>query len=182
MRTVLQILLVGLTLAGLIITAGCDYSDNDDIVVVGNDIIVRTFDVRAGELDLNSDASIASYQRDVPELTPDVVDDGAVLLYVDNSLFLGSGASGTWALMPFTEGVDFDDDLIVDYTLTYQYSFDLGDLYIDIIASATEFDFSSFFGEFRLVMIPGDLFVGNARAGVDFSDYEAVREAFALPE
>lgn len=182
MRTVFQILLVGLVLAGLVVTAGCDYSDSDDIVVIGNDIIVRTFDVRSSELDINADASIASYQRDVPELTPDVVDDGAVLLYVDNSLFLGSGASGTWTLLPFTQGVDFDDDLVVDYTLTYQYSFDLGDLYIDIIASATEFDFSAFFGEFRLVMIPGDLFVGNVRTEVDFRDYEAVREAFELPE
>lgn len=173
--------LSALALVGLIgFSAGCD--TYQDVVVIGNDIIVRNFSFSGNNLDVNADASIGSYHREVDEMTSDIVDDGAVLLYADGDLILDGGA-GTWTALPYTQAVDFDDDLIVDYTLTFTYSYDLQDLYVDIIGSATGLTFEDLpRTDFKLVLIPGDLYVGNAKTGIDYSNYEAVRQAYNIAE
>ncbi|MDX1439006.1 MAG: hypothetical protein R3284_03795 [Rubricoccaceae bacterium] len=168
-------------IVGLIgFSAGCDAYQ--DVVVIGNDIIVRNFSFSGSNIDVNQDGSIGSYHREVDELTSDIVDDGAVLLYADGELILDGGA-GTWTALPFTQGVDIDDDLIVDWTLTFTYSYDIQDLYVDIIASATGFTFDDFpRTDFKLVLIPGNLYVGSGKAGIDYSNYEAVRQAYGIAE
>lgn len=164
----------------LVISAGCD--NYQDIVVIGNDTIIRTFSVDGGDLEVSTDGTVGTYQRDVPELNSDVADAGAVLLYGSGELLFGSGGSGTWTALPVTVGIDEDGDEFIDYSLTYSFSYDIEDLYIDLIASSP-LDFSTHARtDFRLVLIPGNLYVGNARAGIDYSDYEAVQRAYDLPE
>ncbi|HLT48505.1 MAG TPA: hypothetical protein VK002_14820 [Rubricoccaceae bacterium] len=162
------------------VVSGCD--QHEDIVVIGNDIIVRTFSVSGDDLTISNDNLVGSYHREVPEMTADVVDDGAVLLYADGSLLL-SGGGGTWTALPFSIGVDEDGDLFVDYTVSFTYSYDLQDLYIDVVASDTIYPFEDLpRTEYKLVLIPGDLFVSSAKSGLDYSDYEAVRQAYGLVE
>ncbi len=164
----------------LLLSVGCD-NYRDDVVVIGNDIIVRNFSIDGGDLVQSSDGTIGSYNREVPELNSDVADAGAVLLYGDGELLV-VGGGGTWTALPVTVGVDEDGDEFIDYSLTYSFSYDIQDLYIDLIASSP-LDFSTHERtDFRLVMIPGNLFVGNARAALDYTDYEAVQQAYDLPE
>jgi len=164
----------------LFFSAGCD--NYQDIIVVGNDIIVRNFSIDGGDLDVSDDGTIGSYHREVSELNSDVVDAGAVLLYADGELLFGSGGSGTWTALPVTVGVDEDGDEFIDYSITYSFSYDIQDLYIDLIGSSP-LDFGSLARtDFHLLLIPGNLYVGNARAGIDYTDYEAVRRAYDLPE
>jgi hypothetical protein len=173
-----------LGLAAVLAFAGCDFSDDDDDpIFTGNDVIVETFHVDGEDFDVSADDVIGSYQRDVDDLTEDVADGGAVLLYAGDEILFGS-PQGTWTALPTTIGYDEDGDGLVDITLAFTFSYDIQDLYIDVIASSP-IDFEDTFVEgidFRLVLIPGEFFAGNARTGVDFSDYEAVRRAFALPE
>ena len=179
--TSIRSVLAATALAGILVfSAGCD--NYQDIVVICNDIIVRNFSIDGDDLDVSDDGTIGSYNREVSELNSDVADDGAVLLYADGELLFGSGGSGTWTAIPVTVGVDEDGDEFIDYSLTYSFSYDIQDLYIDLIGSSP-LDFSTLpRTDFRLVMIPGNLFVGNAKAGIDYTDYEAVRRAYELPE
>ena len=176
----LRPLLAALGLA--VVLGGCDYGDNDDIVVIGNDVIVRTFTVTGRQYEVGSDGAVGSYQRDVPELTAEVAEDGAVLLYAGDEILFGT-PQGSWTALPTTIGYDEDGDGLVDITLAFTFSYDLEDLYIDVIASSP-IDFEATLPEtdFRLVLIPGDLYVGHARTDVDYSSYESVRQAYALPE
>lgn len=170
-----------LVLASLLpVLSGCD--QNDTIIVEGNDIIVRNFFVSGSDFDISDDNLIGSYQREVAALTADVVDDGAVLLYADGSLLL-SGGGGTWTALPFTVGVDEDEDLFVDYTVSFTYSYDIQDLYIDVVASDTIYPFGDLpRTEYKLVLIPGNLFVANGKTGIDYTDYEAVKQAYGIVE
>ncbi len=164
----------------LLFSAGCD--NYQDVVVIGNDIFVVNFSFDGGDLDVSDDGTIGSYHRSVSELNSDVADDGAVLLYGDGELLFGSGGSGTWTALPVTVGVDEDGDEYIDYSLTYSYSYDIQDLYVDLIASSP-LDFSGHARtDFRLVLIPGNLYVGNARAGIDYSNYDAVMQAYGAAE
>jgi hypothetical protein len=162
--------------------AGCDFSEDDDPIFTGNDVIVETFSVDGDEFDVSADDIVGSYQRNVDDLTEDVADGGAVLLYAGDEILFGE-PQGTWTALPTTIGYDEDSDGLVDITLAFTFSYDIQDLYIDVIASSP-IDFEATLPEtdFRLVLIPGEFFAGNAQARVDFSDYEAVRQAFALPE
>jgi hypothetical protein len=174
-------LLAVLGLVAVLTAGGCDY--NNDIVVIGNDIIVRTFTVDGEDFVVSEDGRVGSYQRDVPELTSDVTDSGAVLLYAGDEILFGGPNQNIWTALPTTIGYDEDDDGLVDITLAFTFSYapEFRDLYIDVVASSPiDFDLTLPETDFRLVLIPGELYVGNAQ--VDFSSYEAVRQAFALPE
>jgi len=167
----------------LVFSAGCD--NYQDIIVVGNDIIVRNFSIDGGDLDVSDDGTIGSYHREVPELNSDVVDAGAVLLYADGELIVAcanGNCAPTWTPLPVTVGVDEDGDEYIDYSITYTYAYNIQDLYIDLIGSSP-LDFGSLATtDFRLVLIPGNLYVGNARAGIDYGDYEAVQRAYSIAE
>ena len=168
-------------LAGiLVLSAGCD--NYQDIVVIGNDIIVRNFSFDGSDLDVSDDGTISTYHREVSELNSDVADDGAVLLYADGALFFGSGGAGTWTALPATVGVDEDGDEFIDYSISYSFSYDIQDLYIDLIGSSP-LDFGDLPNtDFRLVLIPGNLFVGNAKAGIDYTNYADVMRAYGVDE
>ena len=114
-----------------------------------------------------------------------VVVAGGVLRYAAGELIVGCDAGDcapTWTPLPVTVGVDEDGDEYIDYSITYSYAYNIQDLYIDLLGSSP-LDFGSLARtDFHLLLIPGNLYVGNARAGIDYTDYEAVQRAYDLPE
>lgn len=102
-----------------------------------------------------------------------------------------------------TDGDDQSDGdiLVTSLTASYEYSFGDGNLYFDVVSSLPYTEFSSApevlfdrilparFEEvpstinLRLVVIPDELFFTNgAAARVDLRDYEAVKQAYGLPD
>lgn len=172
-------------LAAAPVLTGCDTTTPGGPTFA--DIGIRTvnFTVRANDFDVNADGDIATYQRtNVSTLTERVVDEGVVLLYASGDLiFVGGGASSTWTALPYTQGIEaVGDDGVpyVDYTITYGYSFEPGNLYIDVISSAVGLveDFLPHNVAFRLVTIPPDA----PRLDVDLTDYDAVVRAYGLDD
>jgi hypothetical protein len=191
-----QFLLLPLLAAALVTSAGCDFSEDDDPIFVDSDIVYVDFSLDSDDYVLNSEGLVATFESsdidddDEREAVEDALagaDEGAlVLLYVEGSLLFGDGAEDTWAALPVTqayEAVGDDGVPYVDYTVTYSYSYGDSDLYLDALSSAV-LDFDTIFPEdridFRLVAAPASRAV--ALAGVNLRDYEAVRQAFALPE
>jgi hypothetical protein len=143
--------------------------------------------------------------------------DGAlVALYIDNQLVNESEEADqtTYTALPLSRGFDqlvlgdtdadgqIDDPVnVVGYTASYEYSFDNGDLYFDVVSSAPSSDFSTnpavlfdFIApqvridgvpqglselRFRLVTVPADEF---NKKPVDLTDYAAVAAAYNLPD
>jgi hypothetical protein len=146
-------------------------------------IRVETFTPRANQFAVTADRDVATFERQSQILTSAAVDHGVVLLYARGDLiFLGE--SGTWAALPYTQGIErFDEELelvYVDFTITYTYSFEPGWLIIDVVSSALGVveDFIPDNIPFRLVTIEPGSFI----EGVDYSRYEAVREAYGLAD
>jgi hypothetical protein len=181
---------------GALALGGCDLYDDDDggFDDPGLEAVYVDFALDRDDYFLSEDGLVASFESsdindsDEREAVEDALlgaDEGAiVLLYVDGSLLFENGG-GTWTALPVTrayEAVGDDGVPYVDYTVTYSYSYDDGDLYFDVFSSA-ELDFDTVLpGEIfcRLVTLPA--FGLRANAGLDLTDYEAVRQAFALPE
>ena len=122
--------------------------------------------------------AVASQQFDVPEITPSVVDGGAVLLYFRDQ--------GTWTALPFTVGVESNDLAAVDYTFTMGYGYD--DSFLEVFVEAsTDADVvwddiltllpASY--DMKIVIIDG--FVLGKNLDLDLRDYEAVKTYFGLP-
>ncbi len=121
--------------------------------------------------------AVASEQFDVPEITPSVVDGGAVLVYFRDQ--------GTWTALPFTVGVESSDLAAVDYTFTMGYAYDDGFLEVFVEASTDDDivwdDILTLLPagyEMKVVIIDG-FFVGK-NSTLDLRDYEAVKAYFGL--
>src|SRR5690606_36772564 len=189
----LRPLLAALGLA--VVLGGCDFSDDDDDVIVGPDVVLVRFSFDGDQYQLSADGLIASFEsdaiedaserRDVQDAVAGAADGALVLLYVDGGLVF-DGGEGTWAALPVTsayEAVSDDGTPYVDYTIMYACSCDDADLYYDAFSSA-QLDFDTVFPcvlDFRLVVAPASAFA-VAGAEVDLRDYEAVRRALDLPE
>ncbi len=197
------VLLVFGLLALLFVLAGCDHYYDDDRDPRGPDVIVEN-DVRVYTFTLDdrdnrdeflfsrtlSDSGLeVQYEGRPSILSSAAVDEGVVLLYASDQTGSG-GIDGLirngWTALPITLGVDADSDFFVDYTLATTYTYDVNRLYVNLIASndfsEEEFAITDAILDnietiaFRLVTIPG-----FAR-GVDYSDYEAVKQAYNLPD
>ncbi|MEM1041531.1 MAG: hypothetical protein AAGI91_02775 [Bacteroidota bacterium] len=191
-------------LALLFVLAGCDFNDDRDPrgsgVIVENEVRVSTFtlndeDDRGNFLfsrTLSGSGLEVQYEGRPSILTPAAVDDGVVLLYASDQTGAG-GIDGLirngWTALPITLGVDADgEDFFVDYTLTTTYTYDVERLYVNLIASndlgaedfaITDATLASIENiAFRLVTIPG----GGFNRGIDYSDYNTVRQAYGLPD
>lgn len=144
----------------------------------GQDGVVDVFSVNFvfSVQDAFVNGNVASAQFDVPDLTTSVVDEGAVLMFFREQ--------GTWTAMPFTYGIESaDPDLdAVDYTVAlnfgyevgfvepfYEASIDIDQIPVDVLPDR----------EMKAVIIDG--FIAG-KHNVDFSDYEAVKEAFGLED
>lgn len=127
-----------------------------------------TFTPRSAQI---NDA-VASVQYEVPAITPLVVDEGAVLMYFRDQ--------GTWTAMPYTFGVESADLPAVDYTVTLGFGYDDRFLEVFLEASTLAVDLRDFEDyTVRAVIIDGFF---AAKNGIDWTDYEAVRAHFDLPE
>ena len=135
--------------------------------------------------DLNADGVfsdfVANVSYDMPEFTPPVVDDGAVLVYIRDR-------SDTWTALPFTFGVEKIDEPVVDYTFTLGYAMEVGRLDVFVEASSNddvvwdEILQDPFLGvsrQLKIVVIEGFFF---AKDGPDLRDYEAVKAYYGLQE
>jgi len=121
--------------------------------------------------------AVASDQFNVPEITPSVVDGGAVLVYFRDQ--------GTWTALPFTVGVESNDLAAVDYTFTMGYGYDDGFLEVFVEASTDDDvvwdDILTLLPpdyEMKVVIIDG--FVLGKNLDLDVRDYEAVKAYFNL--
>jgi hypothetical protein len=183
-------LLTGLIAAALALSlplfSGCD-TGSPGPVFADNGVRSTTFTPRANQFSINTDGDIATYVRQTTQLNEEIVDHGVVLLYARCDLIV-AGGQGTWAALPYTQGIEVEGDEFpyVDFTITYSYSFEPGNLYLDVISSAYQLFFSDFYADayipdnipFRLVTIPP----GAQIEGVDYSRYEAVRHAYGLSD
>lgn len=174
---------------------GCDYNDDgDDNFLDDSDAVYVDFSFDRDNYQLSENGLIASFESSDIESSAERnavedallgANDGAlVLLYADGELVFENGA-GTWTALPITvayEATDTGGVPYVDYTVTYSYSYDDGDLYFDVLSSAA-LDFDTVLPQevfCRLVVAPADALLG--KTGLDYTNYEAVRRAFNLPD
>ena len=118
------------------------------------------------------DGPVASVAYDVPLITPDVARYGAVLVFFEEQ--------ETWTAMPFTFAEESPDLPAVDFTITLGYAYDEALLEVFYEASTEEVDLRTQPDRrMKLVVIEG---LPASKAGVDLSDYEAVKAYFGLEE
>lgn len=168
----------------LALTVGCDYSVNSEVGPPGRDgqdadVRVFTFAFDGGDLAISEDGRSAFAQVDVDDLTLDIVDFGVVLAYADGGLLRAEDAGITWTALPLTLGEQADDDIDVDYTLTYSFSYEIGNFYIDLFASEALSWEDQPALDVRVVLIPGSEsgLIGNAAVA---PDYEALAQTLDL--
>lgn len=175
MRSVFTSALVGLF---LFVATGCDEGPVGPPGPPGNaNVISFNFTFSFDQAVFNG--AVASEQYDVPEITPSVVDGGAVLIYFRDQ--------GTWTALPFTVGVESADLAAVDYTFTLGFGYD--DAFLDVFVEASTDDDVVWDDiltllppdyDMKIVIIDG-FFLGK-NTNLDLSDYEAVSAYFGLKE
>ncbi|MDT0630690.1 hypothetical protein RQM47_06395 [Rubrivirga sp. S365] len=208
-------------LAALVLTLGaCDSNDVDDTAL---EVFVTDLRFDARTFDPSPDGLRATFYGGNAQTSGDALGDALatagdgdlVMLYIDVELvsLTGGAENGTWAALPLTRGFndivfgDTNDDDVSDGDIlattllaSYEYSFDNGNLYFDVVSSIPSSRFAdpnALFNlilpqrvedgpdqiDLRLVVIPDELFFTNqAAARVDLRDYEAVQAAFGLPD
>ena len=212
-----------LLLSLALVLGACDTTDND---VDGSlEVFVTDLRFNAQSYERGGDDRTATFYASNAQTSGDALGDALetagdgdlVMLYIDVELvsFVDGAPDGTtWAALPLTRGFNdvvfgdrdgdnqSDGDLLATTLLaSYEYSFDNGNLYFDVVSSLPYTEFSDdprdLFDrilpqrvedgpdqiDLRLVVIPGELFFSNrAAARVDLRDYEAVKAAFGLPD
>lgn len=150
---------------------GCDSSDPAER-------LPREAGVLAFEVDFRMDeaafaGSFASAAFEAPEISPGVVEDGAVLAYYLEG--------ETWTALPYTYGLESPDVAAVDYTVTlgYAYRVNLFEVFYEI-SLEDEGILRDLPGQLvKVVVLRGEA-VRNAT--VNMRDYEAVRQHYGLAE
>jgi len=115
---------------------------------------------------------VASVPYAVPEITPRVVDDGAVLMFFRDQ--------GTWTALPFIFAYDNPDLQAVDFTVTFGYGYDDEFLEVFYEASAEGVTLENMPDrEMKAVIIDG---YPIGKAPIDLKNYEAVKAYFGLTD
>lgn len=189
---------------GLVVFLGaCDTYYEDE----RGDVVVVDFTIDGDRYTASDDGLVASFSTDDVESAEDrdglrialrEAGDGAlVAAYIDTELVLAvEGTGQTFSALPLTRGyegnvlVDLDDDgtlddlFYTDFTVTWEYSFDNEDFYFDVSSSAP-LEWGEFLPraiDLRVVSVPADVYYARAGARIDLRDYEAVKQAFNLPD
>jgi len=116
--------------------------------------------------------AVASVQYDIPDLTANVVDEGAILLFFRDQ--------GTWTAMPYTFGVESVDLPAVDYTVSFGFGYEVGFLEVFYEASTDAIDLTQLPDrEIKLVVIDGFWF---GKQDVDLTDWKTVKELYNLED
>ena len=155
-------------LAILFTASGCIIDADDDEGVVSYPV---EFIFSMDDAVINGD--VASVQFTVGSVTPNVVDNGAVLAFFREQ--------GTWTAMPYTFAVENPDIPAVDYTITIGYGYDDGLIEVFYEASTPEAPLFEQPDRRIKAIILEDLGY-LARANVDLNDYESVKAFLDLEE
>jgi len=122
--------------------------------------------------DASFNGAVASVQYDVSDITFDVVEDGAVLMFFRDQ--------GTWTAMPYTFGVESQDLPAVDYTISLGFGFELGFLEVFYEASTDAVDLAGLPDrEMKAVIIEGFFF---GKKSIDLTNWSVVKETFRLED
>lgn len=150
------------------VAPGCDTYENVDS---GARITSIRFVFSAQNAIVNG--TVASRQFDVPELTLRIAEGGAVLAFFREQ--------GTWTAMPYTFADPTEDGSAVARTISLGYAFEerLLEVFYEASHASTNLRLQPD-REIKLVMIDASVLAG--KTNVDFSDYEAVKQAFGLED
>jgi hypothetical protein len=212
-----------LSLAALLLLAvaasGCDTTDDTALDVF---VVDLEFDDDDYSVDGLYTASFASANAvtsgdDLFSALQTAGQGDLVMLYIDSNLivqFEPEQELATWSPLPLSRGFNealfpaadpADDELFTTLTVSYEYSFEDGNVYFDVVSSLpyTQFDLGpdgdprDYFDSIlprrfasetaddillRLVVIPDELFFTDGAARVNLRDYEAVQRAYDLPD
>lgn len=160
-----------LTLVVLLGVSAC--GDDDPVGPEPGTARVQAFSFDFTMDDAVINGPVASSQFDVPAITANVADNGAVLAYFREQ--------GTWTAMPYTFGEESADLAAVDYTLTLGYGYDVQFLEVFYEASSGEaVDLAAQPDRvIKVVVIEG---FPMSKVGIDLTDYRAVADYFGLDE
>lgn len=128
------------------------------------------FEFNMADADVNG--TVASVQYTVPDITPLVVDEGAVLLFFRDQ--------GTWTALPYTFGVESPTLPAVDYTVSMGYGFDDQFLEVFYETSTESVNFNTLPDRtIKAVIIDGFAF---GKKSIDLTDWNVVKEVFGLKD
>ena len=184
LATVLTALLFALSLSACDSTEFDD--DDNDVRQPGIQVIELAYDLFDAEV-----AEVGRYNTgeanvgyELSEITPSVVRDGAVLVYIEDVV-------GTWRALPFTQGVAFENSPEIEFTYSMNYAYDVGVLDVFVTSQTADpatwdliRDTDLFFEERTLkAVIFSEFATARAHsAGVDLRSYSEVKEHFGLEE
>jgi len=169
MKRSINLLAAGLLLIGM---SGCVIEEGvGPEGPPGNaNVFSLNFDFLVADASING--SVASVQYNVPDISPLVVDEGAVLLFFRDQ--------GTWTAMPYTFGVESPDLPAVDYTVSFGYGYDDGFLEVFYETSTDAVDFDSLPDRtIKAVIIDGFAY---GKKSIDLTDWNVVRDVFQLKD
>lgn len=112
------------------------------------------------------DAIHWQYLIDIPELTQDIIDNGALLIYYNTCC----GGSPIYQL-PFTEG---------SFNLYYQIPDQISDDWKFALYSTKEL--MTAVDRYRYVILKGGALASARKAAIDYADYNTVKKAYTIPD
>ena len=164
--------LLGITL----LASGCETNVAGPPGPPGRDGVIDVFAVNFtfSMRDATINGNVASVQFDVPDITRNVVENGAVMLYFREQ--------GTWTAMPYTYGVESPDLAAVDYTVSLGFGYDeqLIEVFYEASTDAVDLGLQPD-RPVRAVIIDG-FFANKKGAPVDLTDYNAVAAYYGLTD
>ncbi len=163
-----QILSLTLFCTMLLTTSGCIIESNKD---EGAITIPLEFVFSMDDAIINGD--VASVQFQAGSVTPNVVDNGAVLAFFREQ--------GTWTAMPYTFAVENPEIPAVDYTISLGYGYDDGLIEVFYEASTPEAPlFEQPDRRIKAIIIEDLGYLSGAN--VNLNDYESVKSFFDLED
>jgi hypothetical protein len=113
---------------------------------------------------------IASVQYDAPEISPRVVQEGAVMAYFREQ--------GTWTALPYTYGVESENVAAVDRTVTLGFAYEVD--FLEVFYEASRPEVLDLLPDQEVKVVIIDSFAGARAAGVNLDDYAAVKSYYGL--
>ena len=157
--------------------ASCDGSDDD----IETDIFTTTATFSLNADDVAFTDFVASIRYGIPQITANVVENGAVLVFIED-------LEGTWTALPYSYGIEAVDQPVVDYTVSIGYAYDRQILDVFVEASSSdevvwnEILSDQLLAATRLIRIVIFNTYIQGKNSVDLTDYEALRRHYNLPE
>lgn len=161
-----------LVAAAVLLIAGCDQGPVGPPGPSGppGDPAVYSFTVDFFMADAQFNGPIASVQYDAPEISPRVVDSGAVMAYFREQ--------DTWTALPYTYGVESEDLPAVDRTVTLGFAYEV-DLF-EVFYEASRPEVLDLLPDQFIKVVIIDSFASARAAGVDLTNYAEVKAHYGL--